>query len=102
MGKESSITTEPQCLTPAEELDTHFVRSPGTEEIIQPNSKFIQLKALGCCIFPLLRLSISNDINANDKVISAVTQTSCGAEYYIYSGLRLTVPVYFTLVGHLL
>lgn len=102
MGKESLISTELQWFTPAEELDTHLVRSPGMEEIIQLNFKLIQLKALGCYIFPLLHLSVSNEINATTLVISSVTQTLHGAEYYTYSWLRLTVSVYFTLVGYLL
>lgn len=102
MKKESLISTELQCLTPIEELDTQFVRSPGTGELIQLNFKLIQLQAFGCCIFPLLCLSISNEINAITLVISAVTQTFRGAAHYICHSLQLHVSVGFTLVEYLL
>lgn len=96
------MSTELQCLTPTEELDTQFVRSPGTEEIIQLNFKLIQLQAFSCCIFPLLCLSISNEINAITPVTSAVTQTFCGAAYLIHHSLQHSVSVGFTLVEYIL
>lgn len=69
------------------------MKNPGTDVIIQLYFKFIQLKASGCYIFPLICLSFSNETNAITLLISAVTVTFYGTEYCMNSWLQLNASL---------